>query len=417
MVSYRWATRNDIEPLIDLIEKGFSINSDSVVDRKQGKEHRVLFSYLYSREEWDPEWVYLTEESSRLLAAVGFFPQRLFFEGVEIPIWAVSPVVTDPDYRGKGYAGTCLIRAMEDLKGRGIPGVFLWGLPDYYPRFGFVPTLPRYKTKLILGKPMVKEEIYGRFRNVGFGDLSKIASIYDSGNLKYWLQPKRELKWWEERYKEIDIYEGIHKEVPFPKKENFLVWENNRGEIKGYLNYLKESDQTIIINESSVIEADNALEMIKSLRFDLFPEKKIYIRGTPDHTLNAAVYRLGGTHINPAPLAGMVRIIDWRQFVKYLLPIVNNRTRLLTDIRDGDVLELGSFSQKLNWVWHDTVGWEIDPNIGLPQNRGQEIFLTKLIFGLYDQIDLSQFCSKCLETIQHLFPKKYPFIWDNNYLY
>ncbi len=417
MVCYRHATWNDVEQLLDLIEKGFSVHSDSVADRKKGKEHRVLFSYLYAKKDWNPDWVYLAEESGRLLAAVGFFPQRLFFGGVEIPVWAISPVVANPDFRGQGYAGTCLTQALEDLKGQGIPAVFLWGLPKYYPRFGFVPILPRYKTKLSPGKMTGKVEAKGRFREVEPEDLPQLALIYNSGNESYWLQPKRNLEWWQKRYQEIEIKSAILKEVPFPKKENFLVWENNRGEVKGYLNYLEEPGQKTVINESAAVETDAATEMVVSFATELPPEKTLYIRGTPDHSLNVAAYRLGGTHINPAPLAGMVKIIDWPGFIGFLLPILNERIRSLAVLKDGGDLELDFLSERLGWIWHVSKGWEIKFPSEAALNPEQERLLTKLVFGFYDSIDLSPLHTRSLTTVRRLFPRKYPFIWDNNYLY
>lgn len=417
MVRYRHATRNDIEALLNLIEKGFSKESGLGANPKNGKEHRVLFSYLYSKEDRDPEWVYLAEGLGGLVSAVGFFPQILYFEGREIPIWAVSPVVTDPDYRGKGYAGTCLKRGLEELKTRGIPGVFLWGLPDYYPRFGFVPILPRYKTKVTPGRVRIKAEFKGRFRSVQFGDLSQIAFIYNNGNRKYWLQPKRDMKWWEERHAEIGIEEGIQKEVPFPKKENFLVWENNRGDVKGYLNYLEEPGQKLVINESAAVDKEAATEMAVSISSELFPNKTFYIRGTPIHDLNAAAYRLGGIHIDPMPRMGMIKIIDWPRFLNFFLPILNERARFLNDFRDGDLLEFGFLNRRIGWVWHDPTAWELSSNLEIPQNPEQEKLLTRLFLGFYDPFDLSLIRSKHLFAIERLFPKKYPFIWDNNYLY
>lgn len=416
MVHYRHATKNDIEPLLSLIERGFSIESDSVVNQKKGREHRVLFSYLYSKKDWDPEWVYLAEASGRLAAAVGFFPQRLFFDGVGVPVWSVSPVVTDADLRGKGYAGTCLIRGMEDLKKRGVPAVFLWGIPKYYPRFGFVPALPRYKTKLMPGKLSEKVEIRGGFRFVRLEDLSELTNLYNEGNVDYWLQPERKFSWWQERFTEIDIEEAFLKEVPFPKKENFLVWENNKGEVKGYLNYSVVSDQKVVINESAAAKWEDAAEMVALFASEMSVKKTLYIRGTPHHKLNTAAYRLGGTHINPAPLAGMLKIIDWPEFLRYLLPLLNRRSRLL-EMKDGECFELGYHNQQLRWVWYDSTGWEIDPSVGFPKGPEFERIFTKLILGFYDSSDLSLLRIKDLNLIGSLFPKKFPFIWDNNYLY
>ena len=416
MVRYRKATKDDIEPLLDLIERGFSVESDSVVNQEKGREHRVLFSYLYSKKDWDPDWVFLAEDSGRLAAAVGFFPQRLFFEGIPIPVWAVSPVVTNADFRGKGYAGTCLLRGLAALRERGVPAVFLWGLPKYYPRFGFVPVLPRYKTKLMPGKLTENVEVRGGFRFVGNEDLPEIAALYNKGNIDGWLQPERDLDWWRERFSEIDIRDAFLKEVPFPKKENFLLWENNKGEIKGYLNF-SELGQKVIVNESATAELEDAIEIVSLLATKIAMEKNLYIRGTPNHKLNAAAYRLGGAHINPAPLAGMIKILDWPGFLSFLLPLLNERTCSLANFKDGDCMELGHSNQELRWVWHNATGWEIKDDGGVPNCIEFERLFTKLILGFYDTFDLSRIRTRDINIIRCLFPKKYPFIWDNNYLY
>jgi predicted N-acetyltransferase YhbS len=416
VVRYRQATKDDIEPLLDLIERGFSVESDSVVDREKGREHRVLFSYLYTRRDWDPAWVYLAEVSGRLGAVVGFFPHRLFFDGIAVPVWAVSPVVTDADFRGKGYAGTCLLRGLSEIKNQGIPAVFLWGLPRYYPRFGFVPVLPRYKTKILPGKVIEKVAFHGSFRFARYEDLPGIAALYNRGNADGWLQPERDMDWWRERFSEIDIKDALLKEVPFPKKENFLVWENNNGEIKGYLNFL-ESDQKVVINESAAAESEDAIEMVALFASKLASEKTLYIRGTPQHKLNAAAYRLGGAHLNPAPLAGMVKILDWPGFLSFLLPRFNERTRSLANIKDGDCLGLEYLNQELHWVWRNSIGWEMKDDEGILNSSEFERFFTKMILGFYDTFDLSRIRTRDISIINSIFPKKYPFIWDNNYLY
>lgn len=188
------------------------------------------------------------------------------------------------------------------------------------------------------------------------------------------------------------------------------------GEVKGYLNYSVVSGQKVIINESAAAEWEDAAEMVALFASEMPAEKTLYIRGTPNHKLNTAAYRLGGTHINPAPLAGMFKIIDWPEFLNYLLPLLNQRSRSL-EMKDGECFELVYHTQQLRWVWHESTGWETDPDVGFPKDPEFERIFTKLILGFYDSSDLSLLRIKDLNLIGSLFPKKYPFIWDNNYLY
>lgn len=426
MFNYRQATDNDLEKLLSLIGAGFSVQSDSHNSRssariEEGQEHRVLFSYLYSVDRSSLGRVHLAEDGGELIAAVGFFPQHLFFENIKIPVWAISPVVTHPDYRGLGAAGNCLTIALENLKQQGIPAVFLWGLPKYYPRFGFVPLLPRYKTKL--SKEQVKDvvvegsSIKGRgLRNATIADVTLISDLYNQGNSKYWLQPERSLSWWRVRLAEMGIEAAEMKEVPFPKARNLLVWENGPGNLAGYFYYESiPGPKRLVISEGTAIDPESALAMIQSFANEyLNPDWTLYIRGTPEHLLNATLYRLGGTHLNPAPLAGMIKIINWSGFFDCLKPFINNRLKNwntpfeLPDLTTSDTI--------IRWRWDPNTGiqFEFDkpgqPEIPFINEAG----LTRLLFGFYDPMDEFLWQNSLL---QMLFPRKYPFIWDANYLY
>ena len=131
------------------------------------------------------------------------------------------------------------------------------------------------------------------------------------------------------------------------------------------------------------------------------------VRGTPINFLNTAAYRLGGRHINYAPRQGMVKIIDWTGFIKQLIPLLRDRLAN-QDLHANDSLR---FDTELQSIQLKMAANNFSLDIS-----GNELALTRLIFGLYDLGDLA--CLKdevpCLEMI---FPPKYPFIWDANYLY
>ncbi len=413
MISYRKASGNDLDTLLALIEEGFSVQQN-FFDKKEGWEHRVLFSYLFNISPDNLERVYLAEDHGLLAGAVGLIPQQIFFGELKIPIWAISPVVTHPQYRSQGIAGKCIRYTLEEIRKQGIPAVFLWGLPDYYPRLGFVPLLPRFKTKITPAQ--IRERTAaatGDFRVFENKDLESLARIYNQGNTMYWLQPERTIFWWRQRAAEIDIELGNIREVPFPKKENFVVWENHIKEVCGYLYFEMIPEQTkIIIKEGATLNLETALSMVQTFaKRYLKPNWTLYIRGTPRHLLNIAAYRLGGTHLNPTPLAGMIKIIDWPVFLSRIAPLFtrNDSTQSVTvnfDINKS-ILRLG---------WNPDCGLSFE--IHKPGQKGMnyhsEADLTRLIFGFYDAMDFEDLCDSSLRVI---FPSKYPFIWDANYLY
>jgi predicted N-acetyltransferase YhbS len=425
MILFRRAVWNDHEALLDLIEEGFAVEGNKV-DINEGLEHRTLFSYLYNRPTWNPEWLYVAELDGKLLAAVGYFPQTLFFESIAIPAGAISPVVTAPKYRSQGLARECLNQMMNNLKPQGVSLVFLWGLPFYYPKLGFVPVLPRYKTKITLKQLITSaRETSGKFRECKLEDLKDIAELYQHSQYTHWLQPARSLEWWHQQFTEIGTDNAFIKEVPFPKKENFLVWENTLGELSGYLNYsseysnyiLQSSNQKVVINEAAVKDLNSATAMVKDFLNRIEPAQTLYVRGTPEHTLNAAVYKLGGIHLNPAPLAGMVKVIDWPQFLKFLDPLFQQR---ISNIKP--VGEEFNFDWAVDeWVIQFVVKGDVLRIKITEKPTSNEVnhneLLTRLIFGLYQHFEIPIKNNTQTELLSELFPQKYPFIWDVNYLY
>ncbi|HBF37755.1 MAG TPA: hypothetical protein DDW50_10575 [Firmicutes bacterium] len=424
MIRFRKSTLRDRGALMELIEKGFAAEGNRV-EISEGTEHRTLFSYLYSQTTWNPEWVWIAEEEGQILAAAGYFPQALTFEKQTLPVGAISPVVTLPTYRSQGLARKCLSQMMSDLVRQGVSLVFLWGLPFYYPRLGFVPVLPRYKTKITVSHLMQNSpETNGSFRECQFEDLSEIAELYQQNQDHYFLQPVRTLKWWQERYREIGTDNVFIKEVPFPKKENFLVWENTSGKITGYLNYsseylnyfLQSDDHKVVMSESAAKDINSAEDMIKAFLNCLQTYQTLYIRGTPNHIMNTAAYLLGGTHIIPAPLAGMVKVLDWATLLKNLTPLFCRRLAYLPHAVYGEI-EWNIDDLLIQLIIKDhsvkTLVNKGQNDLKIDQNR----FFTRLLFGLYHSSELDTFQEEQAELLSILFPQKYPFIWDANYLY
>jgi predicted N-acetyltransferase YhbS len=414
MVRYRWARRSDRAELLDLIAAGFTIRPDGRFDAQQGREYRVLFSYLYSRPTWQPDWVVVAETNRRLVAAVGFIPQQLNLEAVTIPVWAVSPVVVHPDEQGQGYGGNCLTQALAFLSARGIPVVFLWGIPDFYPKFGFVPLLPRYKTKLAKDR-FLKATLLtpGKLRPLETADIPVIAALYDRRASQLWLQPQRTRQWWVDRVAEMDIELAELKEVPFPKKGNFQVWENLSGETTGYLYYTGR--EPLMINEAAALDGTVATAMLTALMDRYVPDGgTVVIRGTPEHYLNLAAYRCGGTHLNPAPRAGMLKVLDWTAFCSQIQPAIAGPSGVPEGGKRPLVLPFRSGRQVCQLQW-TAAGLAVTAAAGATPAL-TETQLTRLFFGLADTAEWDALFPQT-QAWRRLFPSRHPFIWDANYLY
>lgn len=57
----------------------------------------------------------------------------------EIEVLCFGPLCVDPEYQGKGVGGRLLTETSNLAKKEGYRGVIIFGEPEYYPKFGFVP--------------------------------------------------------------------------------------------------------------------------------------------------------------------------------------------------------------------------------------------------------------------------------------
>jgi len=404
MYCYRQARMNEIEALLELIEVGFA-HTKAEPDQNLGREHRLLFDYLYQQPEWQPKQVVVAEQGGELLAAVGFFPQCLELDGIYLKAGAISPVVTAPEARGQGLARNCLLTVEADLRQQGFPLAFLWGLPDYYPRLGYVPLLPRYKTKLFRAEGIsfaLSKNV--TLREVRDEDRLQVAALYQADPVR-WLKPLRNQAWWEARFAEFDQPYALEREYPFMQRKNFLVGEK-QGKVIGYLYLLREPNfKRVMVMESAGVDLESALDLVKRLLVEQIPPTwTVYFRGTSEHLLNHAAELLGGIHLKPAPLAGMIKVLDWQQFLEKVWYLLQRRVTSEWSMNLGEEFfeiyaETGRLVLKVFFT-----------------NELSKQALTRLIFGLYDESDLEILNLNPVDALW-LFSKREPFIWDQNYLY
>ncbi|HEU5315335.1 MAG TPA: GNAT family N-acetyltransferase, partial [Chloroflexota bacterium] len=83
-------------------------------------------------------------EGERKVASleVGRYAMRLC--GGEVTMGGVAGVVTHPAHRQKGLGATMMRAAVARMREERYPLSILFGVPDFYHRFGYVPVLPTY---------------------------------------------------------------------------------------------------------------------------------------------------------------------------------------------------------------------------------------------------------------------------------
>ena len=83
----------------------------------------------------------MAEREGQIVGHVMFTRSLLDAPPRLVDVQVLSPLAVAPDHQRQGI-GSELVRAgLKEMRGQGVPIVFLEGSPSYYPRFGFAPAM------------------------------------------------------------------------------------------------------------------------------------------------------------------------------------------------------------------------------------------------------------------------------------
>jgi putative acetyltransferase len=83
----------------------------------------------------------VAEENGELIGHILFSPVTLGNENTSILIAGLAPMAVVPEYQNKGIGSRLIEEGLRRCKEAGYDAVVVLGHPDYYPRFGFVPSV------------------------------------------------------------------------------------------------------------------------------------------------------------------------------------------------------------------------------------------------------------------------------------
>jgi len=97
------------------------------------------------REQCDPIMSLVAEEDGTIIGHILFSPVRLSGRP-DLRIMGLAPMAVLPGYQRKGIGSALVQAGLEKCRALGIGAVVLLGHVEYYPRFGFVPSV-RYEIR------------------------------------------------------------------------------------------------------------------------------------------------------------------------------------------------------------------------------------------------------------------------------
>jgi putative acetyltransferase len=96
-----------------------------------------LVDLLHTSWSWHDDLAFVAVRADEVVGAVLFSGAFVDAADRVVPVLVLSPVGVRRDVQDRGIGSMLVTGALEMLRGRPEPLVFLEGIPSYYPRFGF----------------------------------------------------------------------------------------------------------------------------------------------------------------------------------------------------------------------------------------------------------------------------------------
>lgn len=109
---------------------------------KQEEEAKLVNAIRLS-DEYIPELSLVAEVDGHIVGHVMFSKIYIEMEQGMITTLGLAPVAVRPDHQGKGIGSALIQEGLKRSKELGYPHVVVLGHADYYPRFGFVPSVTK----------------------------------------------------------------------------------------------------------------------------------------------------------------------------------------------------------------------------------------------------------------------------------
>ncbi len=100
-------------------------------------DSQAYTDYLFNKDIFNKD-VLVLMDNNEIISMLSLVKKKVIIRGLEHTVHYIYAVATDVSFRGKGYMGMLLNRAIEDLKEVGEPFVYLVPVDEnVYTRFGF----------------------------------------------------------------------------------------------------------------------------------------------------------------------------------------------------------------------------------------------------------------------------------------
>lgn len=323
----------------------------------------------------------------------------------------IGGVWTEEAYRKRGFARRLLETANDYMRDEGFDIAGLFGISDFYERWGYVPAGPEYSLKVWVDNIKGAEL---KHQVVDFCEQHRldVLRIYEHNNLHRICSVVRSPESWT----------GFVRGTDWFVEADIKVFVNERGEVVGYVSLDKVTERTAVAEVGfATPEVFESMVAFLAQRASEHGHDEITLLLPPDHEFAVYLRRYGCVATQEFHRSGdfMARIINLGSLMAKLSAELSRRVAKESRLSgcEKDFAIVTDIGEVLVRVRSGQVEVETEASglvaerLELPQGK-----LTQLLMG-YQTIDTliaaqDVHCSPDLiPLLRVLFPPAYPYIW------
>ena len=321
----------------------------------------------------------------------------------------VAGVWTHPEHRMRGYARRVIEDALSYMAEEGYDVSLLFGIPDFYNKFGYASVLPDCRVSIATADAKRAEPPRGlTIRSLAEADFPEVLAIYETNNYRRTGTVVRDPGRWR----------GFTKGTDYGAKPLSFVVESDEG-VVGYAVYDDAANRLDVAEVG--FKRPEAMPAILRHLAELAESRAveaINFYAPLDHPFVKFLRRFGceARVVYPRDRAGMGRIVNLRSLFEKLRPELEHRLRESppTGFRGTLVFETDIGAVPLRVEWR-SVSVPSRAARGLPVKMPQHR-LFQLVMG-FRGVDELMFDPECqipweaMPVLRALFPEGFPHTW------
>ena len=347
------------------------------------------------------------DRCGNVLSGLEVVVQRVRIGSARVRMGGIAVVRTGEEHRRQGHASRAVWEAVNWMAAKGCDLSLLFGIRDFYHRFGYTVVFPR-SVLFVATADLLKAKRVLPCRGMRKSDAPGVVALYNRLNADRTASVIRSRNW---------AYFGISADFKDPGRA--LVAVGRRGGVAGYATYAARHGRFIVSEIGGTGgPAFESLASALSRRASREGAEAVAFHVPSDDAFGAFCSRYGCRWRieHPRNADAMGRIVDLRALMEKLAPEWNRRLQALpTSWRERLLLEtdIGSVGLRVlgRSVLLETKAGRGAATVRLPQN-----VLTQLVLGyrsvaevVYDR-DVS-IPRRILPVLDALFPKGHPYMW------